>query len=156
LRQPPYGFLDDRRLDLFEFRARFSSHPLRERGTRRDGRRAAARFVARFGGPVALEAHRQPQNIATHGIRDFDRDRGRRQVADVARILEMIEKALAVHAGRVFQYFMQFEPRQVHARNSASNGALSIRALRGSVALIDFWDSTGVNCIGTLPYVRAW
>ena len=72
----------------------------------------------------------------------------------------MIEKALAVHAGRVFQYFMQFEPRQVHApefgQQWLNSPPLSIRALRGRVVLIDFWDYTCVNCIHTLPYVREW
>lgn len=29
-------------------------------------------------------------------------------------------------------------------------------ALRGKVALIDFWDYTCVNCIRTLPYLKAW
>ena len=111
-RQPAYGFLDYARLDLFEFGARFSRHPFRERGARRDGSCAAARFVAGFGGAVALEADGQAQNIAANGIRDLDRNRGRIEIADVARILEMIEKALAVHVGRVFQYFMQFEPSQ--------------------------------------------
>ena len=82
------------------------------------------------------------------------------EIADVARILKVIEKALAVHAGRVFQYFMQFEPRQVHApefgQQWLNSPPLSIRALRGRVVLIDFWDYTCVNCIHTLPYVREW
>ena len=33
---------------------------------------------------------------------------------------------------------------------------LSLRQLRGRVALIDFWDYTCVNCLRTLPYVQAW
>lgn len=33
---------------------------------------------------------------------------------------------------------------------------LSFRQLRGRAVLVDFWDYTCVNCIRTLPYVRAW
>lgn len=33
---------------------------------------------------------------------------------------------------------------------------LSIKALRGKIVLIDFWDYTCVNCIRTLPYLKAW
>jgi thiol-disulfide isomerase/thioredoxin len=55
---------------------------------------------------------------------------------------------------------MQFAPRQVHApefgQQWLNSPPLSVRALRGRVALIDFWDYTCVNCIHTLPYVREW
>ncbi|HEY3567119.1 MAG TPA: redoxin family protein [Thermoanaerobaculia bacterium] len=33
---------------------------------------------------------------------------------------------------------------------------VSIRGLRGRVVLIDFWESTCVNCLRTLPYLKAW
>jgi cytochrome c biogenesis protein CcdA/thiol-disulfide isomerase/thioredoxin len=33
---------------------------------------------------------------------------------------------------------------------------LTIRRLRGHVVLIDFWTYTCINCLRTLPYVRAW
>jgi thiol-disulfide isomerase/thioredoxin len=33
---------------------------------------------------------------------------------------------------------------------------LSMRQLRGRVALVDFWDYTCVNCIRTLPYIKEW
>lgn len=33
---------------------------------------------------------------------------------------------------------------------------LTLRGLRGDVVLIDFWDYTCLNCLRTLPYVRAW
>lgn len=33
---------------------------------------------------------------------------------------------------------------------------LSLRQLRGKVVLIDFWDYTCVNCVRTLPYLKAW
>ncbi|MEP7013386.1 MAG: redoxin domain-containing protein [Acidobacteriota bacterium] len=34
--------------------------------------------------------------------------------------------------------------------------ALSIPAARGRVVLVDFWESTCVNCLRTLPYLIAW
>src|ERR1051326_3939764 len=94
-REPAHGFLDDCRLDLLEFGARLSGHPFRERGAGGDGGRAPACFVTDFGGAVALETDGQAQNIAANGIRDLDRDRGWLEIADIARILKMIEKALA-------------------------------------------------------------
>jgi thiol-disulfide isomerase/thioredoxin len=33
---------------------------------------------------------------------------------------------------------------------------LSIRALRGRVVLVDFWELTCINCLRTLPYLGAW
>jgi thiol-disulfide isomerase/thioredoxin len=33
---------------------------------------------------------------------------------------------------------------------------LTMAALRGRVVLVDFWTYTCINCIATLPYVRAW
>lgn len=37
-----------------------------------------------------------------------------------------------------------------------TEGPLTRDMLRGSVVLVDFWDYTCINCIRTLPYVRAW
>jgi cytochrome c biogenesis protein CcdA/thiol-disulfide isomerase/thioredoxin len=34
--------------------------------------------------------------------------------------------------------------------------ALTLAALRGRVVLIDFWTYTCINCLRTLPYLRAW
>lgn len=33
---------------------------------------------------------------------------------------------------------------------------LSMKELRGKVVLVDFWEYTCVNCIRTLPYLKAW
>lgn len=33
---------------------------------------------------------------------------------------------------------------------------LSIKSLRGQVVLVDFWTYTCINCIRTLPYLKAW
>jgi cytochrome c biogenesis protein CcdA/thiol-disulfide isomerase/thioredoxin len=40
--------------------------------------------------------------------------------------------------------------------NTADGRPLSMRALRGSVVLVDFWTYTCVNCLRTLPYLKAW
>jgi cytochrome c biogenesis protein CcdA/thiol-disulfide isomerase/thioredoxin len=40
--------------------------------------------------------------------------------------------------------------------NTPGKRALSLSALRGRVVLIDFWTYTCINCIRTLPYLKAW
>lgn len=37
-----------------------------------------------------------------------------------------------------------------------NSGPLSADGLRGKVVLVDFWTYSCINCIRTLPYVRAW
>jgi len=55
---------------------------------------------------------------------------------------------------------MNFEKGRVRApeigRVWLNSPPLSLRQLRGKVVLIDFWDYTCVNCIRTLPYLKAW
>jgi cytochrome c biogenesis protein CcdA/thiol-disulfide isomerase/thioredoxin len=40
--------------------------------------------------------------------------------------------------------------------NTAGNRPLSLRSLRGRVVLIDFWTYSCINCIRTLPQLKAW
>jgi cytochrome c biogenesis protein CcdA/thiol-disulfide isomerase/thioredoxin len=40
--------------------------------------------------------------------------------------------------------------------NTPGNAPLGLAGLRGRVVLIDFWTYTCINCIRTLPYLRAW
>ena len=40
--------------------------------------------------------------------------------------------------------------------NTPDMRALSLGALRGHVVLVDFWTYTCINCIRTLPYLKAW
>ncbi len=40
--------------------------------------------------------------------------------------------------------------------NTPANAPLALPQLRGRVVLIDFWTYTCINCIRTLPYLRAW
>ena len=57
---------------------------------------------------------------------------------------------------------MTEEPGPVHAPEFPKNvtwlqgGPLSMAELRGRPVLIDFWDYTCLNCLHTLPYVKAW
>ncbi|WP_354701453.1 Protein DipZ [Paraconexibacter sp. AEG42_29] len=43
-----------------------------------------------------------------------------------------------------------------HWFNTANGKPLTLRQLRGKVVLIDFWTYTCINCIRTLPYLKAW
>ncbi|HEU4735755.1 MAG TPA: cytochrome c biogenesis protein CcdA, partial [Solirubrobacterales bacterium] len=40
--------------------------------------------------------------------------------------------------------------------NTPGGRPLSLRELRGKVVLVDFWTYTCINCIRTLPYLKAW
>jgi cytochrome c biogenesis protein CcdA/thiol-disulfide isomerase/thioredoxin len=40
--------------------------------------------------------------------------------------------------------------------NTAGMRPLSLASLRGHVVLVDFWTYTCINCIRTLPYLKAW
>lgn len=40
--------------------------------------------------------------------------------------------------------------------NTPGNHPLSLTRLRGHVVLVDFWTYTCINCIRTLPYLKAW
>ena len=40
--------------------------------------------------------------------------------------------------------------------NTAGDRPLSLGELRGKVVLVDFWTYTCINCIRTLPYLKAW
>ncbi|HEY0517711.1 MAG TPA: cytochrome c biogenesis protein DipZ [Solirubrobacteraceae bacterium] len=40
--------------------------------------------------------------------------------------------------------------------NTPGNRPLSLSSLRGRVVLVDFWTYTCINCIRTLPYLKAW
>ena len=37
-----------------------------------------------------------------------------------------------------------------------NSGPLSGKDLKGKVVLVEFWDYSCINCIRTIPYVRAW
>jgi thiol-disulfide isomerase/thioredoxin len=43
-----------------------------------------------------------------------------------------------------------------HWFNTTGGAPLSLSELRGKVVLVDFWTYTCINCIRTLPYLKAW
>ena len=43
-----------------------------------------------------------------------------------------------------------------HWFNTPGDRPLTMRSLRGRVVLIDFWTYSCINCLRTLPYLRAW
>ena len=44
----------------------------------------------------------------------------------------------------------------VHWLNTPDNGPLTLAGLRGKVVLVDFWTYSCINCLRTLPHLRAW
>jgi thiol-disulfide isomerase/thioredoxin len=40
--------------------------------------------------------------------------------------------------------------------NTPDGRGLSLQGLRGKVVLVDFWTYTCINCVRTLPYLKAW
>ncbi|MBJ7347023.1 MAG: cytochrome c biogenesis protein DipZ, partial [Thermoleophilaceae bacterium] len=40
--------------------------------------------------------------------------------------------------------------------NTANGQPLTLAQLKGKVVLVDFWTYTCINCLRTLPYIRAW
>ena len=43
-----------------------------------------------------------------------------------------------------------------HGSTRPAGGRSRLRELRGQVVLVDFWTYTCINCIRTLPYLKAW
>jgi cytochrome c biogenesis protein CcdA/thiol-disulfide isomerase/thioredoxin len=43
-----------------------------------------------------------------------------------------------------------------HWLNTPGEGALTLASLRGKVVLIDFWTYSCINCLRTLPHLKAW
>jgi len=68
-----------------------------EQRSARDRRGAAAAQETRFDDAVALDAHRELQNVAANRIADFHFDVRAGKLAGVAGILKMIENGVAKH-----------------------------------------------------------
>ena len=56
---------------------------------------------------------------------------------------------------------ISFQPRHIQAPELFgdfwfNSGPISIRAMKGSVVMVDFWDYSSSNCLRTLPYLKAW
>lgn len=56
---------------------------------------------------------------------------------------------------------LSLEPKSIHVPELYgdfwfNSEPISIRAMRGSVIVVDFWDYSCVNCVRTLPYLKEW
>jgi thiol-disulfide isomerase/thioredoxin len=47
-------------------------------------------------------------------------------------------------------------PNFTNTQRWFNSSPLTMAALRGRVVLVDFWTYTCINCVATLPYLRAW
>jgi cytochrome c biogenesis protein CcdA/thiol-disulfide isomerase/thioredoxin len=47
-------------------------------------------------------------------------------------------------------------PDFTHTQRWFNSGPLTMAGLRGRVVLVDFWTYTCINCLATLPYLKAW
>jgi len=64
--------------------------------------------------------------------------------------------ARAGHVGKVPLEDYGTAPELQQISNWINSPALSMRALRGKVVLVDFWTYSCINCLRTLPYLKAW
>ena len=88
-------------------------------------------------------------------------DKGNRE-QDAAKPFEIASSGIPVMAQEVGEPFRSDLP--VEARAPSLDGAvdwlnskpLTMEQLRGKVVLVDFWTYSCINCIRTIPYVRAW
>jgi hypothetical protein len=76
---------------------RFPDQKFRENRTRCDGGDTALRLEAGGSDAPALDAHRQPQNVAAHGIRHVHAGRRIGQLTGVVRIAKMLYDGAAEH-----------------------------------------------------------
>lgn len=79
------------------FIERFSDEELGERGSGSDGRDTALSFETHGRDFAGVDANREAKNVAANGIRDVHCSGGIREIAGVARILEMIDDSSRVH-----------------------------------------------------------
>ncbi|MBA8841394.1 cytochrome c biogenesis protein DipZ [Ochrobactrum sp. RH2CCR150] len=81
---------------------------------------------------------------------------------DASKPFKVASNGAPVTAAKADEPFRSDLP--VEARAPSLNGAvdwlnsepLTMEQLRGKVVLIDFWTYSCINCIRTIPYVRAW
>lgn len=96
--QPTQGLLDDPSRRRLQLGTSFTDHPFRKRGARCNGRSTPAHLETRLDNLVALKQRRQAQQISAGRIGHVDRNRGRRELSDVARIPEMFQQQFGMHA----------------------------------------------------------
>jgi cytochrome c biogenesis protein CcdA/thiol-disulfide isomerase/thioredoxin len=76
----------------------------------------------------------------------------------LARVRERptFDSAAAPVARRAQLPVLGTAPELAHTGRWFNTAPLTIAGLRGRVVLIDFWTYTCINCLATLPYLKAW
>jgi cytochrome c biogenesis protein CcdA/thiol-disulfide isomerase/thioredoxin len=92
--------------------------------------------------------------VAANGSSDCEGS-GTTTVHPAARDASQATLLAAAHALPVLGTAPEFKETQDWF-NTPGDKPLTLAALRGRVVLIDFWTYTCINCIRTLPYLKAW
>jgi cytochrome c biogenesis protein CcdA/thiol-disulfide isomerase/thioredoxin len=74
-------------------------------------------------------------------------------------LIDSMHPAAAVHAQRVAGSDLPVEgtfPSLAGATGWLNSPPLSPASLKGKVVLVDFWTYSCINCLRTLPYIKAW
>ena len=107
-----------------------------EQRSARDGRGAAAAQKTRFDDAVALDAHRELQNVSANRIADFHFDVRAGKLAGVAGILKMIENGVAKHQ-QEYSNAVLFLRRQIFLVNGGNDHVVGIDHF-GEMEFADF------------------
>lgn len=70
--------------------------------------------------------------------------------------IDKLKKAPTISMDALFESSLGDAPQFFAGGDWINSPPLTIEKLRGKVVLIDFWTYTCINCIRTLPYVKAW
>ena len=69
---------------------------------------------------------------------------------------QQLIKSLAQRPGTADSADTQMAPPLTGATQWLNSPPLSVETLRGKVVLVDFWTYSCINCLRTLPYLKAW
>ena len=123
------------------------------RGSMRWLRPALGAVVALTALAIALEWDR-PLQTAVPGYVERLQTRIERNDAAEDEFRELLGRDQAASDERLADYGPAPDFRGV--AGWLNSGPLSFTALRGKVVVIDFWTYSCINCLRTLPYLRAW
>src|SRR5579864_898616 len=93
---------------------------------------------------TALQRHTEETGYATHHLDSL------RGVKPRPRAVESASSSLPSYASA------PGFPGIVHWLNTPGDKPLTIQALRGKVVLVDFWTYSCINCLRTIPHLKAW
>ncbi len=71
---------------------------------------------------------------------------------------ESVKQALSRHSGTEQTVMMedQPDPLTLYSGEWLNSEPLTLEGLKGKVVLMDFWTYSCINCIRTIPYLKAW